>query len=223
MIEVANVTKDYHLGKLTVHALRGVTLTVEPGQFVAIMGPSGCGKSTFMNLLGCLDRPTKGSYLLDGIEVSRMSDNDLAEVRNRRIGFVFQTFNLLARSTALHNVELPLLYAGYDRRKRERMAMRALVNDPIIVFADEPTGNLASRQGEEIMAIFQRLNEEGKTIVMVTHETDIALHAKRIVRFRDGRLVSDQPVPERLSAATVLAEMPGEEDELEELEEAKAA
>ena len=246
MIEVVNVTKDYHLGKLTVHALRAITMTVEQGEFVAIMGPSGCGKSTLMNLLGCLDRPTKGVYKLDGLEVSRMSDNDLADVRNRKIGFVFQTFNLLARSTALHNVELPLLYAGHDHRKRARTAQRALeavglgdrihhrptelsggqqqrvaiaralVNDPLIIFADEPTGNLASRQGEEIMAIFQKLNAEGKTIVMVTHESEIAQHAKRIVRFRDGRIVADLRVTERLNANQVLAGMPSEDDDLTE-------
>ena len=223
LIRSVDITKVYDMGAVQVEALRGVTLTIEEGSFVSIMGPSGSGKTTLMDILGCLSRPTVGSYYLKGQEVNNLPDNSLAALRNREIGFVFQTFNLLPRSTALANVELPLVYdsvPGRERRRRagemlERIGLgdrlhhrpselsggqrqkvaiaRALVNDPSIIFADEPTGNLDSGSGTEIMAIFDELHREGNTIVMVTHEEYIADHAERIVHVRDGRLVDEDP------------------------------
>jgi putative ABC transport system ATP-binding protein len=223
VITVIELTKTYQMGDIVVHALHGVSFTIGRSELVAIMGPSGSGKSTLLNVLGCLDKPTSGRYLLDGVDVSRMGDGDLAAVRNRKIGFVFQSFNLLPKLTALENVELPLLYAGahYIRPRgiaaleavglgdrlhhkpkelsggqQQRVAIaRALVNDPSIILADEPTGNLDSRSSEEIMAIFQRLSRDrGITIVFVTHEPDIAQHTHRIIRVRDGRIASDELV-----------------------------
>lgn len=210
------------MGAETIHAIRSISLNVEKNEYVALMGPSGSGKSTLMNIIGCLDSPTSGQYYLNGTEVSRMSDNELAEVRNREIGFVFQTFNLLPRSTALENVALPLLYAGLKKQKRierataimgdvgltdrmkhrpnelsggqrQRVAIgRALVNHPSLILADEPTGNLDTKTSEEIMALFRDIHKKGNTIVVVTHEEDIALHAHRIVRLRDGLVESDE-------------------------------
>lgn len=236
VIDTRGLTKEYVMGTNVVRALRGVDITIAEGEFVAIMGPSGSGKSTFMNLIGCLDRPSGGEYFLDGNEVSRMGDNDLAAVRNRFIGFVFQTFNLLPRTTALKNVELPLLYAGVkDRASRANKALervglgervdhkpnelsggqqqrvaiaRAIVTDPVLILGDEPTGNLDTRTSYEIMALFQELNRQGKTVVLVTHEEDIARHCQRIIRFRDGRVVKDEPVESPTDASSVLASLP---------------
>ena len=221
LIEVRGLQKQYVMGAETVRALRGVDLVIERNEYVAIMGPSGSGKSTFMNLIGCLDTPTAGEYVLNGQPVAGMKDDDLARIRNREIGFVFQTFNLLPRSTALENVELPLVYAGTCKAERRRRAAealqsvelgdrmdhrpsqlsggqrqrvaiaRALVTRPSIILADEPTGNLDSRTSEEIMALFARLHAEGQTIIMVTHEPDIAAHAERVVTLRDGVISSD--------------------------------
>lgn len=230
VIAVRNLVKTYMMGQNRVHALQGVSLEVRQGEFVAVMGPSGSGKSTFMNMLGCLDRPTQGEYWLAGKLVSRMSNDELADVRNRLIGFVFQGFNLLARASALSNVALPMVYAGLSREQREvrarkvlqlvglgsrmdhrpaqlsggqqqRVAIaRALVNGPSLLLADEPTGNLDSRTGIEVMAVLQALNEQGLTIILVTHEPDIALYTKRQVTFRDGRVIRDEPVAAPRSA-----------------------
>jgi putative ABC transport system ATP-binding protein len=204
LIEARDITKIYQMGDVEVRALRGASLQVSPGELVAIMGPSGSGKSTLMNILGCLDQPTSGEYFLEGVEIDQLDDNRLAEIRARKIGFVFQTFNLLARTTALTNVELPLVYSGLGgRRRRERAVAiaRALINEPSIILADEPTGNLDSKSGAEIMAIFQRLNEEqGITIIFVTHEPEIAQHTRRIVRLADGRIVDDRPVRDQRRA-----------------------
>jgi len=221
LIETVDLWKTYHMGTEDVHALRGVSIQIERGEYVAIMGPSGSGKSTLMNLIGCLDTPSKGTYLLNGKQASEMNDDELARIRNEEIGFVFQTFNLLPRATALHNVELPLIYAGAsskertiranqaldkvelgDRKshrpnelsggQRQRVAIaRALVNNPSILLADEPTGNLDSRTGVEIMALFAKLHETGNTIVLVTHEPDVAAYAHRTISIRDGQVEKD--------------------------------
>jgi len=236
MIKVEGLTKTYRMGTTLVHALRGVSLEIGVGELVAIMGPSGSGKSTFMNIVGCLDRPTSGEYWLDGVNVSRRNDNQLAEIRNEKIGFVFQQFNLLARTSALRQVELPMLYNGMPNRKERALAAlcavglaershhlpselsggqqqrvaiaRALVNDPALLMADEPTGALDTRTGEEIMAIFQRLYREGKTVVLVTHEMDIAQHCNRIIRFKDGKVLSDEAVRKPLDAMEELSRLP---------------
>ena len=224
LIRLDSICRRYEMGGETVHALRGVSISIERGEYVAIMGPSGSGKSTLMNIIGCLDTPSSGSYELNGNTVADMDDNDLADIRNREIGFVFQTFNLLSRSTALRNVELPLIYAGVDideRRdialaaladvgladrvehrpnemsggQRQRVAVaRALVNKPSILLADEPTGNLDSKTGEEILALFKALHAKGNTLIVVTHEEEVARHARRIIRIRDGLVASDEAV-----------------------------
>ncbi len=250
VIQVENLHKTYDLGEVQVHALRGISLEIGAGEFVAIMGASGSGKSTFMNLIGCLDRPTRGTYWLDGQDVSKLSKMELAHIRNRKIGFVFQGFNLLARTSALENVELPLIYSSIPHEKRlerarealrivglegredhhpaqlsggqqQRVAIaRALVNNPSILLADEPTGNLDSRTSVEIMEIFQRLNlEQSLTIMLVTHEPDIARFAKRTVLFRDGKIRRDMPVEERADAAQVLLRLPRVNEENEVTEE----
>ena len=241
VISVRKLVKTYVVGEVTVHALQGVTVDIESGQFVAATGPSGSGKSTFMHLLGCLDQPTSGEYFLEGRDVSKLSRDELAAIRNKKIGFVFQGFNLLARTTALDNVELPLLYNGAgrrggDRRKRAMAALvavgladranhypnqlsggqqqrvaiaRALVNEPAILLADEPTGNLDSRTSIEVMSIFQKLNmEHGITILLITHEHDIAEYAGRIISFRDGRILGDQSVIARRNAGSELSALP---------------
>lgn len=223
VIDVRDVTKTYSMGEMQVQALRGVTFGIEPGEYVAIMGPSGSGKSTLMNVLGCLDRATGGTYFLDGVDVSQLGDNELAQIRLKKLGFVFQGFNLLARTDALKNVALPLFYAGLSAKARNEAAMerltevglaerarhkpaelsggqqqrvaiaRALVNNPAVLLADEPTGNLDSKTSTEILALFDRLNAGGRTIIMVTHDENVASHAKRVLRVLDGLIVSDAP------------------------------
>ena len=224
LIRLQNISRRYQMGTETIHALRDVSLEIERGEYVAIMGPSGSGKSTLMNLIGCLDTPTDGAFELNGNKVSEMDDNELAEIRNREIGFVFQSFNLLPRSSALHNVELPLIYSGMNAEERRKVALdtlenvgltdrmhhkpnemsggqrqrvaiaRALVNKPSIILADEPTGNLDTRTGVEIMALFADLSRKGNTLIVVTHEEDVAKHARRILRIRDGQIASDEKV-----------------------------
>ncbi|MFZ5968214.1 MAG: ABC transporter ATP-binding protein [Bacillota bacterium] len=228
MIKIQRLRKVYKMGTIEVEALRDVDIDIAPGEFVAVMGPSGSGKSTLMNILGCLDRPSDGKYQLDGEKIETLNDIQLAAIRNKKIGFVFQSFNLLPRITALSNVELPMMYAGVPAKERKEKALaalekvglsdrvdhrsnelsggqrqrvaiaRSLVNNPSIILADEPTGNLDSKSGEEIMGIFQELNDEGATIVLVTHEPEIAQHAKRIIAFRDGKLIEDKLVENRI-------------------------
>ena len=232
MLQLRDIRKTYTLGGQQVRALDGLDLDVYPGEFVAIMGPSGSGKSTLMHIIGCLDVPTSGSYLFDGLEVAEMDEDELAHIRNQKLGFVFQGFNLLARTTARENVELPMVYGkrsdlteravlalervGLGDRldhmpnqlsggQQQRVAIaRAIASEPRLILADEPTGNLATKQSEEIMQIFQELNDEGATVVMVTHEPDIGRHCKRLVMIRDGKIVSDEAVTDRLIAAEVL-------------------
>ncbi|MBN2744561.1 MAG: ABC transporter ATP-binding protein [Marinilabiliaceae bacterium] len=243
MIQVAGLRKEFHVGDVTVHALKGIDLTITQGEFVAIMGTSGSGKSTMLNILGCLDKPTGGDYYLDGINVAGLDKNQLAEVRNLKLGFVFQAYNLLPRTSALENVELPLFYnprvKARERRDRARAALeavglagrmhhtpaqlsggqqqrvaiaRSLVNDPVVILADEATGNLDTRTSYEIMELFQRLNDQGKTIVFVTHEPDIARLTKRSIVFRDGHVIKQQAVTDRLYASELIAALPVEND-----------
>jgi putative ABC transport system ATP-binding protein len=243
IIDISSLKKDYYVGEVTVHALRGVDLKINQGEFVAIMGASGSGKSTMLNIIGCLDRPTAGTYILDGVNVAGMSKNERAAIRNLKIGFVFQSYNLLSRTSALENVELPLMYnpviKSRERRERaiaaleavgladrmdhmpnqlsggqqQRVAIaRSLVNDPVVILADEATGNLDSRTSYEIMALFQDLNAKGKTIVFVTHETDIARCMTRSVVFRDGHIIREEEIRNRLVAEEMLNALPVEED-----------
>jgi putative ABC transport system ATP-binding protein len=224
MLEIKKITKIYKMGEVLVNALRGVSFNVDKGQFVAIMGPSGSGKSTLMHIIGCLDHPTEGNFIMDGEDISKVNDNKLAEIRNKKIGFVFQQFNLLTRTTILYNVEVPLIYAGVNSKKRKKLAeqvlenvglsnrlkhrpneisggeiqraasARALVNNPLIILADEPTGNLDSKNGEEIMKIFNKLHQEGHTIIIVTHELEVAKYAQRIIHLHDGLIEKDEVI-----------------------------
>lgn len=222
MLEIKKVKKIYQMGKVKVEALRGVSFYIDKGEFVAIMGPSGSGKSTLMHIIGCLDQPTEGSFIIGGKDVSKLNDDRLAEIRNKSIGFVFQQFNLLSRTSILHNVEIPLIYAGQKSKQRRKLAIqvlesvglgdrvkhkpseisggekqraaiaRALVNNPLIILADEPTGNLDTKTGEEIMKIFYKLHQKGHTVIMVTHEAEVARHARRIIHLRDGLIEKDE-------------------------------
>lgn len=243
LIQIIQLKKDYHVGEVTVHALRGIDMAVEEGEFVAIMGASGSGKSTMLNIIGCLDKPSEGDYILDGANISTMSKNQLATLRNKKLGFVFQNYNLLPRTSALDNVELPLLYnkavKAKERRERALVALesvglldrldhkpnqlsggqqqrvaiaRSLVNDPVVILADEATGNLDTRTSYEIMALFQELNSKGKTIVFVTHEADIARCATRNIIFKDGMILRENDVTSRLNAREMLASIPPEDD-----------
>ncbi|MBM4404476.1 MAG: ABC transporter ATP-binding protein [Candidatus Cloacimonetes bacterium] len=247
LITTEHMTKTYVMGDIHVHALRGIDITIDPGEFIAIMGASGSGKTTFMNLMGCLDKPTAGSYVLDGIAVQDIPEKDLARIRNQKIGYVFQSFYLLPRTTAMENVELPLLYrshlTGHRRREKTLAALRtvsiddrahhfpnqlsggqqqrvaiarAIVNDPVFLLADEPTGNLDTRTGVEVLAVFQQLHALGKTIILVTHEHDIAQYAQRLITFRDGRIISDIPNRDPHDAQADLAKLPVLDDEEEE-------
>lgn len=247
VIELDHIHKTYTMGDVEVHALRGVSLTIREGEFVAIMGASGSGKSTTMNIIGCLDRPTRGTYVLDGEDVSQMSKDERADIRCQKIGFVFQGFNLLSRTSALENVELPMMYLGIDAAQRHQRAMealaavglagreqnhpnqlsggqqqrvavaRSLVNHPALILADEPTGNLDSRTSVEVMEIFQRLNRErGITLVLVTHEPDIAQYADRVIVFKDGKIKSDYQVEDKRDAAEELKNMPAVDDDDDE-------
>jgi putative ABC transport system ATP-binding protein len=243
IIDIQSLKKNYYVGEVTVHALRGVDLKINQGEFVAIMGASGSGKSTMLNIIGCLDKPSEGDYFLDGVSVAGMTKNERAAIRNRKIGFVFQSYNLLARTSALDNVELPLMYnSGIRARERREKAIaaleavgltdrmdhlpnqlsggqqqrvaiaRSLVNDPVVILADEATGNLDTRTSYEIMSLFQELNSQGKTIVFVTHESDIARCATRNVVFRDGHIIREEEVKNRFNAAEMLKALPVEED-----------
>jgi len=243
IIEIRNIRKDFHVEEMTVHALRGVDLNIEEGEFVAIMGASGSGKSTMLNIIGCLDKPTSGDYLLDNVAIAELNKNELAMLRNRKLGFVFQSYNLLPRTSAIDNVELPLLYNSEIKSKERRMIAlsalesvglidrmhhtpgqlsggqqqrvaiaRSLVNDPVVILADEATGNLDTRTSFEIMGLFQELNAKGKTIVFVTHETDIARCATRNVIFRDGHIIREQAVIDRIDAREMLNNIPVNSD-----------